>query len=71
VNLLVEKWNNKMIRLGGRPKGVWLADFDNGQGYFCWKFPETDILHTHGYNEGFTGRRVIGDQDHASSTSPN
>ena len=71
VNQVVEKWNNKMVRLGGKPKGVWLADFDNGQGFYCWKFPETDILHTHGYDEGFTGRRSIGEAKNESSISPN
>lgn len=52
----IEKWNQKMKRLGTNPKGVWLADFDSGQGYFCWKYPETKIQFWHGYEEGFTRR---------------
>lgn len=55
----VEKWQAKVEKLGGVAKGMWLVDFDNGQGYFCWKFPETDILHSHGYNDGYTGRKAI------------
>lgn len=59
INLLVEQWQNKIERLGAKPKGLWLADFDNGSGYYCWKYPETKISFFHGYNEGFSGRKSI------------
>jgi len=65
INQIIEKWQNKLERLGLRPKGLWLADFDNGSGYFCWKFPETKILFQHGYQDGFTGRILISEQDAA------
>lgn len=59
INTLVEQWQNKIERLGAKPKGLWLADFDNGSGYYCWKYPETKIIFFHGYNEGFSGRKAI------------
>ncbi len=59
INTLVEQWQNKIERLGAKPKGLWLADFDNGSGYYCWKYPETKITFFHGYNEGFSGRKAI------------
>ncbi len=59
INDHIQKWQNKIERLGGKPKGLWLADFDNGDGYFCWKFPETQIQFHHGYQDGFTGRRLL------------
>lgn len=59
IQKLVDGWYDKMTKLGAKPKGLWLADFDNGKGYFCWKFPETELLHCHGYNDGFTGRKKI------------
>lgn len=59
INDYIQKWQNKIERLGGKPKGLWLADFDFGDGYFCWKFPETEIMYCHGYQDGFTGRRLI------------
>jgi hypothetical protein len=31
-------------------------DFDNGQGYYCWRWPEESLEHYHGYDEGFAGR---------------
>lgn len=59
INFIVEKWNLKIQKLGANPKGLWLADFDNGNGFYCWKFPETDICFGHGYNEGYTGRTPL------------
>lgn len=59
INLLIERWQIKLEKLGVVPKGLWLADFDNGDGYFCWKFPETKISYHHGYHDGFSGRKMI------------
>lgn len=55
----IECWQLKVQKLGGVPKGYWLVDFDNGSGYFCWKFPEKEIKYSHGYQEGFTGRKEL------------
>lgn len=59
VNKLIELWQSKLEKLGLRPKGLWLCDFDNGAGYFCWKYPESKISFYHGYNEGFSGRKKL------------
>lgn len=59
INLTIDRWQQKVSKLGGNPKGLWLADFDNGDGYYCWKFPETEISYWHGYNDGFSGRSPI------------
>lgn len=64
INLELNKWQNKISRLGAVPKGMWLADFDHGTGYYCWKFPETQIRFTHGYQDGFTGRVEIREFQH-------
>lgn len=78
INEHIQKWQNKIERLGGKPKGLWLADFDFGDGYYCWKFPETQIKYCHGYQDGFTGRRRIDNFElesetghHENSSSPN
>lgn len=59
INQIIDLWQAKIEKLGGAPKGLWMADFDNGEGYYCWKFPETEINHWHGYQDGFSGRIVI------------
>ena len=73
INEIIHKWQNKLERLGAKPKGLWLADFDNGDGYFCWKFPETKISHKHAYQDGFTGRIMISsnEESHENCPSPN
>ncbi len=56
---VVRKWISKMNRLGLVARGLWLLDFDCGDGYFCWKYPELTINHYHSYNGGFVERRPI------------
>lgn len=56
---IVKRWVGKMERLGLVVKGLWLVDFDTGDGYLCWKFPELRLAHYHGYEEGFTSRRPL------------
>lgn len=56
---IVKRWVNKMERLGLVVKGLWLVDFDTGDGYLCWKYPELKIGHFHDYTQGFGGRRPL------------
>ncbi len=59
INSIIEKWQSKVEKLGAEPKGLWMADFDNGQGYYCWRYPENEIKYSHGYQDGFSGRILI------------
>lgn len=59
INNLIQEWQTKAEKLGAVSKGLWIADFDSGDGYYCWKFPETQITHWHGYRDGFSGRRPV------------
>ena len=56
---IVNGWADSIRALGIEVKGLWLVDFDNGEGYYCWKYPEDTIAHYHGYDEGFSGRMSI------------
>jgi len=56
---VVVQWVGKMERLGLVVKGIWLVDFDTGDGYLCWKFPELKLGHYHSYSEGFANRKPI------------
>lgn len=53
-------WQMKIAKLGAKPKGLWIVDFDSGQGYYCWKYPEKTVSHWHGYEDGFSARRSLG-----------
>jgi hypothetical protein len=56
---VVNGWADELQNLGVEPKGLWLVDFDNGDGYYCWCYPEASITHYHGYSDGFAGRMKI------------
>ena len=60
MNDEVGKWIKAVRGLGVEVKGLWVADFDSGDGYYyCWRLGEDDIEHFHRYETGFAGRRPI------------
>jgi hypothetical protein len=56
VTRIVGEWAESVLALGIEVKGLWLVDFDNGSGYYCWRYPEEGLHYYHGYEEGFRGR---------------
>lgn len=55
----VRVWAQRVMDLGCEVKGLWLVDFDNGEGYYCWKYPEPEIGYFHDYTSGFAGRTKL------------
>jgi len=56
VGQLIQEWQSKVQKLGALPKGLWIADFDSGDGYFCWKYPERSIEFWHRHSDGYSKR---------------
>lgn len=56
---IVRRWVGKMQRLGLLVRGLWLVDFDTGDGYLCWRFPQLKVGHYYAYGEAYTNRRPI------------
>jgi hypothetical protein len=56
---IVDAWALQIGSVGAEAKGLWLVDWDNGDGYYCWRFPEESISFFHGYDEGFRGRLPV------------
>jgi hypothetical protein len=56
---VVRAWAAAMHERGIEVKGLWLIDFDNGSGYYCWQWPETALEYYHSYEDGFRGRLRI------------
>ncbi|HEX6904495.1 MAG TPA: DUF2203 family protein [Thermoanaerobaculia bacterium] len=52
-------WAQEILALGCEVKGLWLVDWDMGDGYYCWRHPEQAISFFHTYDEGFAGRIPI------------
>lgn len=59
IDATVNLWIENVENLGAEVKGLWLVDFDNGQGYYCWRFPEDELDHFHTYEQGFDTRTLI------------
>ncbi len=56
---IVSAWAQEVGSVGCEVKGLWLVDWDSGDGYYCWRFPEETIAFFHGYEEGFRSRLPV------------
>lgn len=56
---IVNEWASRVRSFGIEVKGIWLVDFDNGSGYYCWRWPEMALQFFHTHEEGFSGRMRI------------
>jgi hypothetical protein len=59
IQAVVSRWAREIEALGAEAKGVWLVDFDNGSGFYCWRWPEAELAWFHAYDDGFAGRTRI------------
>jgi hypothetical protein len=59
LEALMESWAEGVRQLGPEVKGPWLVDFDSGDGYWCWAFPEEELDHWHTYEGGFSNRMPL------------
>ena len=56
---IVRKWIASITRLGAIPNGLWRVDFDTGEGYLCWRFPELKIGYFRDYDSKFEDRKSV------------
>ena len=59
LQTIVEQWTREVEALGLEVKGLWLVDWDCGDGYYCWRHPEPSLADFHGDDEGFAARVPI------------
>ncbi len=62
LNTLVSSWAEAVRDLGPDVKGLWLVDFDAGDGYWCWAYPEEGLDHWHSYEGGFRSRVPVAER---------
>jgi hypothetical protein len=53
---VIRGWAQSLTERGLEVKGLWLVDWDNGSGYYCWQYPEAGLHFYHSYEDGFRGR---------------
>ena len=56
---IIRKWVSNITRLGAIPNGLWWVDFDTGEGYLCWRYPELKIGYFRGYDSKFDDRMAV------------
>lgn len=56
---IVGAWAAEIEALGCLVKGLWLVDWDAGDGCYCWQYPEPSLGHFHSHEDGFAGRVPI------------
>ena len=57
--VIVTEWARRVRSLGAEVKGLWLVDFDSGDGYYCWRWPEEVLGHFHDSEQGFADRLPV------------
>ena len=43
MDLIIKRWAIKISRLGCEPRGVWLVDFNTGNGWFSWRYNDDGL----------------------------
>mgnify|MGYP001252745242 CR=1 FL=1 len=70
IHVLVDSWAAAVRDLGPDVKGLWLVDFDSGDGYWCWAYPEEELAHWHSYEGGFGSRVPIEERPSVRLSAP-
>ena len=47
IESVIGAWAQSLMEMGIEVKGLWLVDFDNGSGYYCWRYPEEALQFYH------------------------
>ena len=57
--VVVRRWIGKIERLGLSAAGLWWVNFDTGEGYICWRYPEIRLDYFQDYGGKPEQRRTI------------
>lgn len=49
IELAVRRWAIKISKLGCEPRGIWLVDFDAGDGWFTWRLGDEKLAFFHSH----------------------
>lgn len=59
IQAALSRWSRAVEALGARPEGVGRVAFDNGRGYFAWRWPEERLEYVCAEGEDFEQRMRI------------
>lgn len=43
LDLVVKRWAVKIRKLGARPAGIWIVDFESKEGWFSWRLGDENL----------------------------
>jgi len=49
IEAAVRRWAIKISKLGCEPRGIWLVDFDAGEGWFTWRLGDEGLAFFHSH----------------------
>lgn len=49
IELEIKRWAIKISKLGCEPRGIWLVDFDAGNGWFSWRLGDERLAFFHAH----------------------
>ncbi len=49
IELAFRRWAIKISKLGCEPRGIWLVDFDAGNGWFTWRLGDAGLAFFHSH----------------------
>lgn len=50
VELAIRRWAVKISKLGCEPRGIWLVDFDAGEGWYTWRLGDEHLVFFHSHD---------------------
>ena len=59
--LIVSNWKKTIERLGVTTTGLWMVDFDLGNGCLAWRYPELSLAYFREHGKSFEERIKLAD----------
>ncbi|MCB0271376.1 MAG: DUF2203 family protein [Bdellovibrionales bacterium] len=59
VQKIVSMWSEQVLYFGGITRGLWMVDFDCGDGFYTWVYGEKSISSYRTYHQDFSDRTPI------------
>lgn len=56
---IVSQWRTKVEQLGVRVSDLWVVEFNVGEGFLCWRYPELSLNYFRPLDASFAQRVII------------
>jgi hypothetical protein len=63
LDLVIRRWAIKVSKLGLKPSGIWIVDFDAGEGLYTWRLGDEHVSY-------FSARTARSEENPLEQSSP-